>query len=434
MTDEAIREVVDGIGSADVMVGILSYRNAASIGHVAAVAQAGLAQYFPGLRGVLVNADADPSDPTQSVVLATEPPAYVREFLHRGAGDPVRRAALTYPLVEGVGGKGAAIRTLFQVADALGVRALVVVDADLRSIVPEWIERLAGPVVKAGIDLVTPLYSRYKWDGTITNTVTYPVTRALYGRRIRQPIGGDFGMSGALVGHYLAQDDWTPDVSRFGIDVWMTTTALAGGFVVRQARLGAKVHDPKDPGSDLGPMFSQVVGSLMRLTSRYARAWLDVRGSEDVAAYGYPREEEPEPLSVDVGRMLDAFAAGSARFGPVWSEVLAAPRASAIAALGQAASREAAGIEGGGATFVFPDELWAGVVYDMLLAARRGGGALDRLITAFVPLYFGRVAGQVIETAEMDAEAAEAVVERQARAFEEAKPSFAERWRAIPGD
>ena len=52
-------------------------------------------------------------------------------------------------------------------------------------------------------------------------------TRALYGLRIRQPIGGDFGVSGDLVRHYLAQDDWTPDISRFGIDIWMTTTAAA---------------------------------------------------------------------------------------------------------------------------------------------------------------------------------------------------------------
>ena len=106
---------------------------------------------------------------------------------------------------------------------------------------------------------MAPLYSRYKWDGTITNTVTYPFTRALYGLRIRQPIGGDFGVSGDLVRHYLEQDDWTPDVSRFGIDIWMTTNAIAGGFAVCQTRLGAKVHDPKDPGADLGPMFSQVV-------------------------------------------------------------------------------------------------------------------------------------------------------------------------------
>ena len=44
---------------------------------------------------------------------------------------------------------------------------------------------------------MAPLYARYKYDGTITNTVTYPLTRALYGHRIRQPIGGDFGVSAA---------------------------------------------------------------------------------------------------------------------------------------------------------------------------------------------------------------------------------------------
>ena len=114
----------------------------------------------------------------------------------------------------------------------------------------------------------------YKFDGTITNTVTYPLTRALYGLRIRQPIGGDFGVSGDLIDHYLAQDDWTPDVSKFGIDIWMTTTAVAGGFAVCQARLGAKIHDPKDPGADLGPMFSQVVGTALRLTERHADRWL----------------------------------------------------------------------------------------------------------------------------------------------------------------
>ena len=50
---------------------------------------------------------------------------------------------------------------------------------------------------------MAPLYARHKYDGTITNTVTYPLTRALYGHRIRQPIGGDFGVSGDLVRHYL---------------------------------------------------------------------------------------------------------------------------------------------------------------------------------------------------------------------------------------
>src|SRR6188474_3399074 len=177
----ALREAVARLGSADIMVGIPSFKNAATIGYVARAAQAGLVQYFPDLRPVLVNADAGSSDGTQRVVVETEPPDYVERILLVRPTNRLQRISLTYPEVEGVGGKGAALRTIFQIADALKVQALVVVDSDLRSIIPEWIELLAGPIQKGGFDYVAPLYSRYKYDGTITNTVTYPMTRALYG-------------------------------------------------------------------------------------------------------------------------------------------------------------------------------------------------------------------------------------------------------------
>src|SRR3712207_5549401 len=285
----AIREQIARLGKADIMVGIPSFKNAATIGYVVRAAQAGLVQYFPDLRPVVVNADAGSPDGTQRVVVETEPPDYVERILLVRPVNRLQRMSLTYPEIDGVGGKGAALRTIFQIAHELEVQALVVVDSDLRSIVPEWIELLAGPILKGGFDYVAPLYSRYKYDGTITNTVTYPLTRALYGLRIRQPIGGDFGVSGDLIAHYLQQDDWTRDVSKFGIDIWMTTSAITGGFAVAQTRLGAKVHDPKDPGADLGPMFSQVVGTILRLTERHAEHWLDVRGSHDIPAY---RSEE----------------------------------------------------------------------------------------------------------------------------------------------
>ncbi|OGO39723.1 MAG: hypothetical protein A2Z04_08370 [Chloroflexi bacterium RBG_16_57_9] len=77
----------------------------------------------------------------------------------------------------------------------------------------------------------------------ITNNICYPMTRMLYGLDVRQPIGGDFGFSGKLANVYLAHDVWETDVARFGIDIWMTTTAIAEGFRVCQARLGAKIHD-----------------------------------------------------------------------------------------------------------------------------------------------------------------------------------------------
>ena len=91
----------------------------------------------------------------------------------------------------------------------------------------------------------------------------------------------------------------------------MTTSALTGGFAVCQTRLGAKIHDPKDPGSDLGPMFRQVVGTILRLADRYPEHWLPIRGSHDVPAYGFERIIDPPPLEVNTLRLLSEFHAGS---------------------------------------------------------------------------------------------------------------------------
>jgi hypothetical protein len=435
----ALRDAVERLGSADIMVGIPSYRNAATIGHVVRAAQAGLVQYFPDLRPVVVNADAGSPDGTARVVVDTEPPDYVEHILLIRPRNRLGRVSLTYPEVDGVGGKGAALRTVFQMADALGVEALVVVDSDLRSILPEWIELLAGPILKGGFDYVAPLYSRFKWDGTITNTVTYPLTRALYGLRIRQPIGGDFGVSGDLVRHYLAQEDWTPDVSRFGIDIWMTTTAIAGGFAVCQTRLGAKVHDPKDPGADLGPMFSQVVSTILRLTAAHVERWRTVTGSHVIPVYGFERYADPPPLAIDVPRLLDEFARGRLTAGDTWRAALAVEQLAEVERLAAQAeaARDAASrrdLPEGPLAFAFPDEVWARVIYDVALAARRGSVSIDRLVAALVPIYYGRVAALVIETREMTTEAAEAVVERQAEAFERTKAAFVERWAAVEAE
>ena len=445
----AVRDEVERLGRADIMVGIPSYKNAATIGYVVRAAQAGLVQYFPDLRPVVVNSDAGSPDGTQRVVIETEPPDYVARVLLVRPTKRLQRISVTYPEVEGVGGKGAALRTIFEMADALHVETLVVVDSDLRSILPEWIELLAGPILKGGYDYVAPLYTRYKYDGTITNTVTYPLTRALYGRRIRQPIGGDFGVSGDLVRHYLAQDDWATDVSRFGIDIWMTTKALTGGFAVCQARLGAKVHDPKDPGADLGPMFRQVVTTILRLAAANADAWLPIRGSHDVPAYGFERLMDAPPLEVDTARLLAEFRDGVAAHGPTWADMLAPATLDVVLTLATEAGRAVAdaerrlgsGFAHGGpgglttdqqaealAAFHVPDDCWAHVVYDLVLAARRDPAAVDRFVGALVPIYFGRVGSLVIENRGLDADGAEEHVERQAREFELLKPYLVERW------
>jgi hypothetical protein len=448
----AIRDEIARLGRADIMVGIPSFKNAATIGYVVRAAQAGLVQYFPDLKPVLVNSDAGSPDGTQRVVVETEPPDYVEQILLVRPTNRLDRVSLTYPAIDGTGGKGAALRTIFEIAAALEVQALVVVDSDLRSIVPEWIELLAGPILKGGYDFVAPLYARYKYDGTITNTVTYPLTRALYGHRIRQPIGGDFGVSGDLVRHYLTLDDWSDDISKFGIDIWMTTSALAGGFAVCQTRLGAKVHDPKDPGADLGPMFRQVVGTILRQAVRYADKWLPIRGSHDVPAYGFERIIEPPPLEVNTLRLLSEFQQGGLTVADRWATMLDPDNAETVTVLaleagkladaartrlgiGDASSSAATTLEMADAVaaFHFPDDLWARVIYDLVLAARRDDAPLEALVAALVPIYFGRVASFVIENRHVSTDQAEERVEHQAREFELLKPYLVERWNRAAG-
>jgi len=445
-----VREQIGRLERADIMVGIPSFRNAGTIGYVVRAAHAGLVQYFPDLRPVIVNADAGSPDGTQQVVIETEPPDYIEQILLVRPTNRLQRVSLTYPEVNGMGGKGAALRTIFEIAAALDVQALVVVDSDLRSILPEWIELLAGPILKGGFDFVAPLYTRYKYDGTITNTVTYPITRALYGQRIRQPIGGDFGVSNDLIRHYLAtaQDTWTDDISRFGIDIWMTTKALTGGFAVCQARLGSKVHDPKDPGADLGPMFRQVLGTLLHLTIDHRDRWAGIRGSHDTPTYGFERIGDPPPLRVDPVRLLEQFQAGATADRETWSSMLEPGTLNAVLSLAvtatsvTVAARDWLNLDRGAdieqldtptlanavSTFRFPDEVWVNVMYDLLLAAARGDRPLDDLVAALVPIYFGRVASLIVEARRADPDEAEAFVERQAREFERLKPAFARRW------
>ena len=367
----AIRDEIARLGRADIMVGIPSFKNAATIGYVVRAAHAGLVQYFPELKPVLVNSDAGSPDGTQRVVVETEPPDYVESILLVRPTSRLDRVTITYPEIDGVGGKGAALRTIFEIAAALEVQALVVVDSDLRSIVPEWIELLAGPILKGGYDFVAPLYARYKYDGTITNTVTYPLTRALYGLRIRQPIGGDFGVSGDLVRHYLAQDDWTADVSRFGIDIWMTTTAISGGFAVCQTRLGAKIHDPKDPGADLTAMLVQVVGSLFGLMEEHEKVWKGTHGSVPTPMFGFRYTVGLEPVRVNPERMMEAFRLGVRDLGSVYESFLQPDLVSALRQLAQAPPEK----------FILEDATWVAALYDFAAAFHRAPAHTGTLLS-----------------------------------------------------
>ncbi|GAB4352650.1 MAG: glycosyltransferase [Candidatus Abyssubacteria bacterium] len=409
---EQAQKDIDRIASATIMVGVPSYNNASTIGHVAEVAGRGLAAFFPDSKALLINSDDGSRDNTPDVFLNSATPKNINKLSVRYQGMP---------------GKGSALKAIFEAAVRLGVRACVVVDSDLRSITPEWIRWLGGPLMEGAAGYVTPLYLRHKYDGTITNSLAYPFTRALYGMRVRQPIGGDFGVSGALAETYLAKQVWNTTAAQFGIDIFMTTTAINEGFEICQANLGAKIHDVKDPAADLGPMFRQVVGTMFALMKTYEDKWMAVKSSKTPPSVGPPFQQEPGPVQVTFSALTQKFRNGVAERMEFWKQFL--PDAmldelDRLAALGDNA-------------FVFPARLWTHIVYEFATAYNIGApsGAhavkLDpvEIVDSLTPLYFGRTAGFVRETADMNNVQANAVIERLAELYEEEKPYLIELWR-----
>jgi hypothetical protein len=407
-------ERLSEIGPVDILVGIPSFNNARTIGHVVRAIQAGFAKYFPDERTLLLNSDGGSTDDTQEVVRTTSLSDYGTIL----AAHPVHGVHRIVTPYHGVPGKGSALRTVFAVAKATRAKACAVVDADLRSITPEWLDLLLSPVYRQGFDFVAPLYRRHKYDGTITNSIVYPLTRALYGKRVRQPIGGDFGFSGRLASHFLEHDVWHSDVARFGIDIWMTTTAITSGYKVCQSFLGAKIHDVKDPGVDLSAMLTQVVSSVFSLMETHQQLWKSVRETEAVPLFGFEHTVGLEAIRVDVGRMVGIFRSGARDLAPIWERILAPETFSLVQNLTAASDGR----------FRLPAPLWVKVVDDFAAAYHNPAMNRDHLLRSLTPLYLGRTASFVNETEEADAAQVEDVIEGICREFETQKTYLVKRW------
>ncbi len=420
LLDQEVKQRLAGVGPADIVVGIPSYNNARTIGHVVQAAQAGVLKYFPDQRALIVNSDGGSKDGTREVVEQANLDSHLL-LLVKHPLYPVHRLTTPY---HGIPGKGSAFRTIFQIMGEVHASACAVVDSDLRSITPDWIDLLLRPVLDERFDYVAPYYKRHKHDGTITNSIVYPLTRALYGRRVRQPIGGEFGISSRLARHFLSRDVWTTDVARYGIDIWMTTTALAESFRVCQSYLGAKIHDAKDPGADLSEMLVQVVGSVFGLMEHYSSVWRSVRGSEPAPLFGFPFEVGLEPIPINVSRLTASFRQGCRDLIPIYERFMAAGRLQALTSCAALPDNQ----------FVLSDDLWASAIYDFALAYHQR--VLDRghLVKSLTPLYLGWVASFANRTENDTAAQVEDRMERLCVVYEELKPSLIPRWRPDTGE
>ena len=397
---------LDTAGQAELLMGVPTLNHGRSIGQVLESVAAGLAKYFPTRKTTLLVADAGSQDRTLEVV---------RTWREAGPHVPVvRHLRLT-----GSPQRGRALLAILMAARRLEVRACGFIDANLTSVAPAWIYQLLQPVVEGEADYVSPVYTRTISEGTLTTNLAAPMTRALYGRQIREVMGGCAGVSAKLAAQYLQSHIWGNDLEAYGIELGLTTEALASGAKLTETHLGRKivVASPGEP--DLATMLARVTGSLFSLMERYHAAWEESGGSSPL-----PETEEAVPLLPEAGearvqRMVRAFRLGLKDLLPVWEQIMPEETLANLYPLGVLAVDE----------FRFPSPLWARVVCDFAVAFHERRLPREHLLRALTPLYLGRVAAFLLEAHAASPSRFSDLLEKIGRAFEEEKDSLRARWR-----
>ena len=298
---------LEEVENIDIVVGIPSYNVEKTIGFVIEQIGKGLKKHWEGLKSLILISDGGSVDDTREVASAIEVPPYIEKVV---------------AIYRGLPGKGSAVRSILEASLFLKARATLMIDSDLHSIGPDWMMNLVTPLIKGNYDYIAPYYKRYKYDATITSNLAYVLIRALYGMRVRQPIGGDFAFSGRMVRSLLDDERWDTDVARFGIDTWITTTAVKNGYRLGQAKLGAKLHEAKDPSKHLGPMFREVVITTFELMEVYENVWKEINGSTPVDILGEDIGLEPEEFDIDLDSLSESFKYGYIEFKSLWKDIL----------------------------------------------------------------------------------------------------------------
>ncbi|MDP2381483.1 MAG: glycosyl transferase family 2 [Nitrospirota bacterium] len=411
---ESVRTLLHGATPVDLVVGVLTFNDKATAPGVARALADGCAKAFPQRRTLMVNCDAGSQDDTpQHIQKGLGVDAHLWTICH-----PVQGASRNVLSESGVPGRETAVRILAAVADQLGATACLVVDGNLKSVDATWTELLAAPILDKGVDCVLPWFQRNRYEGTLTNTLLAPLTRALYGKQIPYHLGGAYAFSGSMIRSTLLQQPWDEEIMPYGIDGWVTTLAVAEPLQICLASLGPRLQQAK-PMGDLASVVAQAVGCLFHLMERYPEKWESVAGSVAVQAVGTTRGLGAETGAINVERMVNGFRQGLRDLVPVWHLILSEETFQQVLELGVEETDR----------FRFSSALWVQVVYDFALAYHDRLLHREHLLKALTPLYLGYTASFIIGTRAQGVDRVEQELTRLSEQFETMKPYFVQRWR-----
>jgi hypothetical protein len=312
----------------------------------------------------------------------------------------------------------AAYRSVAMIGDALKARACGVIASNAAATSPQRLLSLVQPVFEMNFDVAAPLYTHHKFQGLLNSSILYPLTRALYGKRIQNPLGPDFGFS-QRIGQRLAQgfmSRGTPGQSS--PIMWLATEAVRGGLPVCEARLGERRNPPVD-WTNLSSLLVQILGPLFLEVESNAAFWQHVRGTQSVPVFGTAQTVSDETANVDVRNLIESFQLGFRNLQEIWSLVL--PPATLV----ELKKLSVLGPD----RFRLADASWVRIVYDFALAHRMRTINRDHLLRAMTPLYLAWAASYAAQVESAEPAAIEQRIEQLCMAYEAEKPYLLARWR-----
>jgi hypothetical protein len=394
---------------ADLAIGVLTAGESSGLELVAKIVHDGMLTHLAGLTAALVHVDATGADEQTGRI----------EHIADGLRVVHARPAKTLGTDAGLACWGESVRTVLDASRALQARAVVMLNAGMTSMTSEWIRGLAMPVLKEGCGFVLPVYERGRYEGTLTQVFVVPLVRALFGHQFWYPMADEFGCSGDVAEFLLAQDIWSTDLARQGLEFWLPIAVADAAMPVVQSVLGPRLLAPTGQQPPLGSTVGRVAGALFSIAERHEAGWLEVRGSEPVALFGVPPAPAKRVAAIDPERMLEGFRQGVRDLLPIWERILSPETLGDILVLSEQPSGE----------FRLADRVWARVVFDFLLSYRARVMYRSHIAQSLAPLYLGCAASLVLETRSRPDTAVAQATERLARAFEDEKPYLVDRWR-----
>lgn len=302
----------------------------------------------------------------------------------------------------------------WQLAQEHHARAILMLGPGSDSVGPGALNLLANGVLGGSVDLAVPRYTLSPHSGMINSAILYPLTRALFAQRVRFPLAVDLGLSPRMAQRMAiaAQSSAQPEDSDALL--WPVNEAAVAGFAVDEFDLGPRTV-PQPAESDINAVLARVTGSLFADIERKAAYWQRARRVP-------PQRGNLLNLplidgTADVPRMVESFRFAYNNLLEIWSLVLPPHSLLGLKRLTQMST----------ADFRMPDNLWARIVYDFLIAYRLRTINRGHLLGALIPLYLGWVAGHINLTAA--GTGAESHIEALAAAFEADKPYVVSRWR-----